>query len=410
MCRDDSTDPGFDVSFSSTVNVSGGGTALATAVTAAGPGTRLLIQDSLEYSEFVILDKTDLVIEGADGQLPTISRAAPGAFPRAGVGWEVSIQGVCDGLKFKNLRFLDRGNRDSLSFANNGCIDARDILCLGLTRLIIEDCAFEEGTESPLNGKNGIFLGCGGTGDATFDQVVVSRCTFDTMSAGANTTADSVGVISIFGFNRVWIQNSWIFRDDALVARSSSHARGVVLRNADTIVENVLSDDIGTAGSNESFKTNSTSGAQFGSAVGPTEIRNCVAYESKRGFRAEQPSASTMTVTSSVYYTPTAGITDRAFRLTAGSALVVQDTVAVGAGTGTAFESASIVEDHNDIFNFSATGKVLDPTDLTIDPLFLDSSVNQWVAEAPELQTTASDGGAMGLRYPGGEEIIWCGQ
>lgn len=96
-----------------------------------------------------------------------------------------------------------------------------------------------------------------------------------------------------------------------------------------------------------------------------------------------------------------------AVRQTAGT-MVFRDNVMMGAGDGTAFEAA-VTEDHNDVFNFGATGKVLDATDLTIDPVFQDVPNRIWVATAAALQTAASDGGAMGLRYPGGEEIIWCG-
>ena len=407
--KDVMADPGFDVPFSSTVNVSGGGAALATAVAAAGPGTRIVILDSLVYdTQVVIAGKTDLTIEAAAGQTPTISLPPPGVFPGTVSSEEILITGVCDGLKFKRLRFLDRGNRNSLSFADNGCIVSRET-CTGLTRVIVEDCSFEEAADSPLNGKNGILLASGGSGGPTFDKIVVRRCTFDTMGAGANNTAENLGAVTICGFGDVWIQNCWIRRTDALVARAASHQRGTVTRNVNTIIENVLSDDIGTAGSNESFKTISSTGPQYGSAVGPTLCRNCVAFESKRGFRAEQPSGSTMTVSRSAYDTPTAGITDRAFRLTAGSALVVEDTVAVGGGTGTAFESASIVENNNDIFNFAALGKVLDPTDQTIDPLFFDVPNRLWVATAPSLVTGGSDGGRIGVRYSTGEQVIWAG-
>ena len=185
------------------------------------------------------------------------------------------------GLKLQGLTFVDHGNRNSLSFPDNGLVSSRED-CTGLTNVIIEDCAFEEASDSPLNGLNGILLASGGAGAPDFDKIVVRRCTFDTLGAGVNNTGENLGAISIFGFGEVWIQNCWIRRNDSLVARSNSHQRGVVVRNEDTMVENVLVEDIGTAGSNENFKTISSSGPQYGSAVGPSTFRNCVAYQAKR--------------------------------------------------------------------------------------------------------------------------------
>lgn len=408
-CRDNSmADPGFDVPFSSTVNVSGGGAALDAAVSAAGPNTRLRIVDSLTYDPVLVSGKVNLTIEAKAGQTPTIRRVPPASFPSTTPGWALRISGVVTGLKLKGLRFVDHGNRNSLSFADNGLVSARED-CLGLTNMIVEDCAFEEASDSPLNGLNGILLACGGSGGPVFDKVVVRRCTFDTLGAGPNNTGENLGAVSVFGFGDVWVQNCWVRRTDALVARASSHQRGVVVRNANTVVENVLVDDIGTAGSNEAFKTVSSSGTHYGSATGPSSVRNCVAYQSKRGYRAEQPS-STMTVMRSVFHTEAGGVADRAFRLTAGSALVVRDCVAVGAADGTAFESASVVEDHNDVFNFGATGKTLDPSDLQRDPVFQDVPGNVWKATDAQVAVGATDGGAMGVRYTmTGEEIIWCG-
>ena len=403
---DDMADPGFDIPFSSTTDISGGGAALATAIASAGANTRIRIMDSLEYDPVVVAGKTNLSIVAAAGETPIIRRVAPATFPSTVPGWALRISGVVTGLKLQGLTFVDHGNRNSLSFPDNGLVSSRED-CTGLTNVIIEDCAFEEASDSPLNGLNGILLASGGAGAPDFDKIVVRRCTFDTLGAGVNNTGENLGAISIFGFGEVWIQNCWIRRNDSLVARSNSHQRGVVVRNEDTMVENVLVEDIGTAGSNENFKTISSSGPQYGSAVGPSTFRNCVAYQAKRGFRAEQPS-SAMAVLSSVVHVDTGGITDRAFRRTATADLLVRNSVAVGAGDGTAFESAAIVEDHNDIYNFGALGKTLDLTDLQRDPLFDDVSGHLWEATDAFVAVGATDGGPMGVRYSGtGESIIW---
>jgi hypothetical protein len=399
-------DPGFDIPFSSTVDVSGGGTALATAVSGAGPNTRLRIMDSLEYDPVVVSGKTNLSIVAAAGETPVIRRPAPATFPSTASGWALRISSVVTGLKLQGLTFVDHGNRNSFSFPDNGLVSSRED-CTGLTNVIIEDCAFQEASDSPLNGLNGILLASGAAGAPDFDKVVVRRCTFDTLGAGPNNTGENLGAISIFGFGDVWIQNCWIYRDDGLVSRANSHQRGVVVRNENTLVENVLCDDLGTAGSNESFKTINSSGSQYGSAVGPSTFRNCVAYQAKRGFRGEQPS-STMAVLSSVVHVETSGITDRAFRRTASADLLVRNSVAVGAGDGTAFESAAIMEDHNDIFNYAALGKTLDLTDLQRDPLFDDPPGHIWEATDAFVAAGASDAGPMGVRYSGtGEAIIW---
>lgn len=408
-CKDNAqADPGVSVSFTTTTNVSGGGSALNDAVAAAGSNTRLRITDSSTYDPVSVSNKTNLTIVAQVGETPVVRRTAPASFPNTTSGWALKISGSVNGLRISGIKFVDHGNRNSLSFADNGLIVARED-CTGLTNLIVEDSTFEEASDSPLDGLNGVLLACGGSGGTTYDNVVVRRCVFDTLGAGSNNTGENLGAVSVFGFEDVWIQNCWIKRNNALVVRASSHQRGVVIRNVNTVVENVLVDDIGTAGSNEAFKTVSSSGTHFGSATGPASLRNCAAYNAKRGYRAEQPS-STMTVSKSVFHADTTGIVDRAFRLTAGSALVVRDSVAVGAGDGTAFESASITEDHNDIFNFGTLGKTLDATDLQRDPLFNDVANNDWSATDVQVASGASDGGAMGVRYTvNGEEVIWCG-
>lgn len=410
-CRDNLSDPGFDVPFSTTVNVSGGGAALQNAVNAAGPNTRLLITDSAVYDPVLINGKTNLTIEGQAGQTPIIRRPPPSSFPSTVPGWALRLSGVCDGIGIKNIRFEGHGNQNSLSFADNGLINCRPDVggeaIVTLNHMIVEDCLFQEMSDSPINGNAAIALYAGGTGVGS-SNIVVRRCIMDTNGAGSWATGNNVGAVTIAGFGDVWIQNSWIRRTDSLVARAASHMRGVCVKNLNTRIEDVLVDDIGTAGSNENFNQPVGGTVQFGTAVGPTTVRNCVAYNAKRGYR-QQVAGATMTVTTSVYHTDTPGILagQVAVRQSAGT-MVFRNNVMVGAGDGTAFEAA-VTEDHNDVFNFGATGKVLDPTDLTIDPVFQDVPNNIWVATAPALQTAGSDAGPLGVRYPGGEAIIWCG-
>lgn len=408
--KDTLSDPGFDVPFTTTTNVSGGGAALQTAVTAAVANERLLITDSLTYDEVSVVGKTNLTIEGQAGQTPIIRRVAPGVFPATLPGWALRLSGVCDGIKIKNIRFEGHGNQNSLSFADNGFINCRPDAAPAITTLnhvIIEDCTFQEMADSPLNGNAAVALYTGSAG-ITSSNIVVRHCIMDTNAAGTWATGNNVGAITIAGFGNVWVQNCWIRRTTALVARASSNIRGVCVRNLASVIEDVLGDDLGTGGSNENFNHPVGSAAQFGTAVGTTTVRNCVAYNAKRGYR-QQLGGATMTVTNSVYHTDTVGVLagNVAVRESAGT-MTFRDNVMVGAGDGTAFEAA-VGEDHNDVFNFGALGKVLDPTDLTVDPSFLDPTTRKWEAQTPSVQTGALDGGAMGVRYPGGTAILWYG-
>jgi hypothetical protein len=87
--------------------------------------------------------------------------------------------------------------------------------------------------------------------------------------------------------------------------------------------------------------------------------------------------------------------------------LTAQSDVLSSGGDGITFSATGITEDHNDVFNFSATGKVLDPTDQTIDPLYVNPSNRIFVATAPSLQNGGVGAGPMGVVYSSGETIFW---
>ncbi|MGH9389545.1 MAG: hypothetical protein ACRD1Z_08010 [Vicinamibacteria bacterium] len=374
------------------------------AVAAAAPSTRLQITDSLIYDPVAVVGCTDLTIEAAPGQTPSIKRAAP---THVTPGWVLSLQGAVSGFAIRGVTFIGNGNTNTLSFEGNALLSIRTTggeACTAADRIIVEDCLFTEDGTDNTNSSPGIFLL--GTTGIVYQRVFVHRCTFLNNANGAAVTGVGYGACTVTGFGNVWIENCRIERTDAIVARASSNMRGFCFKNLSTIVEDCLCFDLGTAGSNESF--NHLGSVSFGTAVGPTTVRNCVAYRAKRGYRM-QLAGTTMTVTASVYHTDLVGILagQVAVRQTAGT-MVFQNNVMVGAGDGTAFEAA-VTEDHNDVFNFGALGKVLDPTDLTIDPNFQNPSQRKWEALDPAVKTGASDGGAMGVRYPGGETIIWCG-
>lgn len=398
VCHDALTTVPFNVPVTSTVNVSGGGTALATAVAAAAAGTRLLITDSLDYSVVDFTGKTNITIEADTGQTPTITAAA------GATGHCITISTANFGIHLKGLGIVGNGNQNAIAQNDNGLILGTAVT--GFTastfdRLIVEDCTFTD--LAPVSGVPGIQLV--GTDGTSHSNVQIIGCTFTDMATPAAVTGFGYGAVLVGGVNGVYVQNCLVNR--MAIARASSSMRGIVVKSLNVVVEDVLCDDIGTAGSNEAFKH--TSEAVFGTAIGTSSWRNCVAYNCKRFYRITLAGA-TMTVFNSVGDNDVAGIA-AAQTLVQQSAGTLQftDNVIVGAGDGTAFTAAVAVENHNDVFNFLATGKVLDATDLTIDPLFENVAMNMWNATDPAVMIGASDGGPMGLRYAAGEEIIWCG-
>ena len=402
VLQDNLTSTGFTVTYSNTTNVSGGGGALQTAVNGAGSSTRLLITDSLTYDPVQVSGCTDLTIEADSGQQPVIKRASP---PHNTSGWVMRLSGTIDGFAVRGLTFMGNGNRNQLSFYDDGLFSVRWDTCTSGDRIIVENCSFaEDGTDNANSGP-GVFIG--GTSGVNHLRVWVNACTFTNNANGSAATPNGYGACTVVGYDEVWIQNCSVTRTDAVVARGSSHMRGFAVNNNSTVIEDCLAYDLGTAGSNEAFKHVASFGSE--STNGPVTIRNCVAYRAKRGYREDHPNQS-MTITNSVYHTDLTGILDKVFRLdNSGTSMTVTDCVAVGAGDGTCFSSTSITESFNDIYNFGTVGKTLAASDLTVDPAFTDVGSRNWIATTASVQTGASDGGAMGVRYPGGTTIIWAG-
>lgn len=401
-CHDAMTTVPFSVPVLSTVNVSGGGGALAAAVAGAAPGTRLLITDSLVYSPVVVVGCVNLTIEAQAGQTPKIQRPAPA---HNAPGWLISLQGVISGFAVRGVTFHGNGNRNTLSFLDDGLLNLRANTaeaCTAADRIIIEDCTFaEDGTD---NANSGPGLQLIGTDGVAYQRILIHRCVFSNNANGASSTGLGYGACNVTGFAAAYIQNCEVIRTDAVVTRAASNMRGYVFHNLSTILEDCLTFDLGTGGSNENFKAIAYAGD---TATGPSTCRNCVAFNCKRGWRMDSVGA-TMTLSQCVGDVAVAGILagNVMMRQTSGT-LVVRNCVMVGAGDGTAFEAA-VTEDHNDVFNFGAPGKVLDPSDIAIDPIFEDVANGDWLALAAAAQTAASDGGAVGIRYQAGEKIIWC--
>lgn len=400
--RDNLTASFPDPATGTTTNVSGGGAALQTAVTAAGSGTKLVITDSLTYDgNLSISAKSDLIIEADTGQTPIIAAAAGNpnqSCVRLGAG-NVNI-------KFKGLSFLGNGNLNSLSIPDCGLILGTPSVTgfSDADGIIVEDCTFSD--LDPANGVPGIQLV--GTDGTLHQNVKVIGCTFTDMSTPAFGTGAGYGAVTIGGFGgQVLVQNSKILR--SAVARATSNMRGVVLKNVLSTVQDVLCFDIGTGGSNEAFKHNNE--AQYGSVVGGGSTwENCVAYNCKRGFRITQTAPGNMVVSHCTFYNDTAGIAaaQTIMQQSAGSQSV-KSCVIESAGDGTAFTATVASEDHNDVFNVAAAGKVLDLSDLTVDPVLSDTANNDYRATDAAVVAGGVGGDPMGVFYPGGTTIFWAG-
>jgi len=392
--------PAFTVPFTTTVNVSGGGAALQAAVTAAAASTKLVITDSLDYSGIVVTGKTDLTIEAAAGQTPTITAAA-GVSQSA-----VRIAAGNSGLALRRLGLVGNGNQNALSQSDNGILLGTAAVTGMATfdRLIVHDCIFTELT--PALGVPGVQLI--GTNGLSHDNVWILRCTFTDCSTPAFATGAGYGAVTIGGFGTIVVQNSVIRR--VTVARAASHMRGVVFKNSGSIIEDNLCYDLGTAGSNEAFKSNDE--AIFGSVVGNANVKNCVAYNCKRGYRLTLAGAG-LKNSNCVFYNDTAGICagQIIMRCDAPPGIyLVESCVIQSAGDGTAFSAAFVLENHTDVFGVAANGKVLDPTDLTVDPLLSNPGLHDYRATDPAVAIGGLNPGTpMGVKYPGGDVIVWAG-
>lgn len=393
--RDNLTAIGFSIPITQTVNVSGGGAALQNAINAAAAGTNLVIQDSLAYNPITIANVTNLTISVAPLQTPTIT-AGGGAGQRS-----ITIGAGNSGLKISGLSLIGNGNGNSGLQQTEGIINGSSAATMAsIDRVIIENCTFSELV--PASGAPAIqFLGTDGT---VHTNILIHKCTAIDCGSNPNTTAAGYGTFEVSGFSNVFMQNCKVAR--VAIARGSSNMRGFCFKSINVVVEDCLADDIGTGGSNENFKHHSE--VIFGNAVGNSTVRNCVAHNAKRAYRVEQ-AGGTMTVTASVAHVDTLGICagNTLVRQTAGT-MIFRNNIIFGAGDGTAFD-ATVTEDHNDVFNMLANGKPLDPSDVTVNPAFSNAPLHDYRALAAAVAAAASDGGVLGIRYPGGEVIIWAG-
>lgn len=396
-CRDILTVVPFSVPVSTTLTVSGGGAALSGTLVGALPGDRLLITDSLNYDPIALQGLTDVTIEADTGQTPSITATAgPGNHC-------VDIQDGNSGIALRGLTFIGSGNASpSATPLVDGLVALPDGVPGGIDRVIIEDCIFTEPAATAIDGAPGLLLV--GTDGTMHQDVWVHRCSFRN-NAAYTAIPTSYGALLIGGFSGVYIQNSEIVRDEAVLPRVLSRMRGVVVKNIDTTIEDVLVSDIGNADQNQAFRQ---SVGGLGTAIGTTTLRNCVSYNCRIGYELSLAGAS-MAINNCVSNVDIPGLAGGVqMRFLAGVSYIVRDSVIVGAGDAIAFSPAGVTEDHNDVFNWGATGKVLDPTDITVDPLFEDVPNGDWLATEAACQTAATDGGLVGVRYPGGEKIIWC--
>jgi hypothetical protein len=407
-CHDALTPIGWTVPFSTTVGVTGGGTALDSAVQASSSGTRIQINDSLDYTSVLVSNKTNLTIEAGAGQTPTIT-APPGS--DAGNGNHcIKLAGACSFIGITGITMIGTGNVHPFSQPTDGLLNgAASIDLTALDHLIVSNCVFMEQSAATVgNSVPGIQIT--GTDGSLHHHIAVQGCTFRNNAAGPDTGPRGYGACTIAGCATVFIQNSVIRRDDAVIARTSSNMRGFTWKSIGVTVEDCLVDDIGPGAS--AFKHHDE--AIFGTAIGDSFVRNCVT--TKAGAFRISLVGTRMTVKNCVAYTDSVGLLAgrNAFgSIQAGALMTVRDSVAYGQSDGVCFgqqQAGDITEDHNDVFNWGTIGLTLDPTDLTVDPLLYDQALHEFDATSNALKHAASDGKWIGLRYAIGTAIIWCGQ
>lgn len=396
QCHDALTPVPFSVPVSSVIPVSGGGPNLQTAVNAAPAGANLEIQDSLGYDQISISGKTDLTISAALGQTPSIT-ALTGANQRA-----ILIGAGNSGIAILGLILIGNGNGNTGQQATEGIVNGTAQsggTMASIDRLIIQGCSFSE--LQPTMGAPAIQI-CG-TDGTLHRNVWIHGCTAVDCGNNPNTTLAGYGTIAVSGFTDVYVQNCMVSR--SVIPRTSSKMRGFTYKDINILFEDCLAYDIGSAGENENFKHHEE--VQFGTAVGPSHLRNCVAYNAQRAYLITLVGA-TMTATNCVAYNDVAGIAaGQTFIDPTVGTMIFTNGIIQGAGDGTAF-GATVEENHNNVFNVAAPGKVLDPTDLTVDSMFQDPANGDYLALAGPLQSGAADGGLVGIRFAAGEKIIWC--
>lgn len=404
-CHDILTVVPFSVPQGAVIPVMGGGAGLQNAIQTAGPLDVLLVSDSLNYDPITFNSKINVTVKAAPGETPTITAAA-GDQQHC-----VTFGNGNQGIALLGMTFIGNGNAGPagpVGQARQGLINYNNAAG-GLRRVIIEDCTFMEPDATVTQGAPGIWLR-GNTGAPNHQDILVHRCTFinNGMSLTA-TNSSGFGVCTIGGFSNVYVQNCWVRRTTNVISRAASPMRGIVIRGANGVIEDVFCDDIGTGGQCENFLI--PFGGSFGNLDGTVTCRNCTSLNGRIGY-AIQTASSILDVSNSVYYANVLGACFTAVFLNLIGSLNYRNSISYGAGDGTAFtidpNGAPIVEDHNNILGFAQNGRALAPSDLSVNPFFEDQPQGDYLALATALQHAASDGGLIGIRYPGGEKIIYC--
>jgi hypothetical protein len=396
-CQDALTPVPFNVPVTSSVAVSGGGPALQNAINAAAPGTNLVIQDSLTYSQVLISNKIDLTISAAHLQSPIIA-ATPGVGNNC-----VRILGGNSGLRLSGLMLVGTGNGGGNVQQEDGLINGSQThLMASIDRVIVEDCTFQESDASVTQGAPAIQLI--GTDGTQHKNVWIHRCLATNCGSNPNAPLAGYGTFEVSGFSNVFMQNSKVTRTDIL-PRASSFMRGFCWKSINVLVEDCITDDIGIGAQDSGFKHHEE--AAFGTAVGNSRLRNCVSRNTRRGYRITLAGA-VMTVVNCVAQNNVFGISDgqTLIRQDAGQ-MIFRNGIVLSVGDGIAFDP-TVTEDHNDVFGVASNGKVLDPSDISFDPAFEDPMNGDFFTLQANCQVAASDGGLIGIRYVPGEKLIWC--
>ncbi len=344
-----------------TVSVSGGGTALQTAITAAGAGAVIEITDSMDYDAVSISGKSGLYIRAAAGQAPTITSAGAGSQC-------VSLTGSNVDIGLQGLTFLVDDLLNGGSQPQNGAIKCTDEL--QLERFLMQDCEFQ-----PINSTDAAVVAVqfGHSAGVTTNHrdIGIRRCVFDSTGTYTDATSQDLACVSISDFENVLISNCHFLRTTTF---PTSHMRGVRAHFFNGLIEYCYFEDLGTNGSNECVKVSGDSGPALGSMTGfDVAVSNCVGLDFKRFLRCAEL-ASTITATHCVGVT---GNAERTLRIDTATATVnLQDSIFEDTNTGTSLlhtgASGTLNVDHNLYFNWTSLGFTADGTDIVgSDPLLV---------------------------------------
>jgi len=215
-----------------TINVSGGSTALKTAVATAPSGSVIEITDSATYDGgLVITDKTDIVIRAALGASPVIECSIlglGGTCLNLNATADGSVKNIgIKGLTFKNIRFSHWGS----AMTGQGIASFSGHI---LENIVIEDNTFDNSDPTKDQSYKGSAIHLN-----KVDGLLIRRNTIINGALHTSTSTQRDAAITLHEFlvqpdylNNVFIQNNHIWFDYAAINLPYSvigNTRGIVL-------------------------------------------------------------------------------------------------------------------------------------------------------------------------------------